>query len=476
MPNRVAGDLVEIYGYLNKHCPYIGYFHYSPAQSRNLNLFFADNVISTEEMERRKRIRNHPFTGNFHFAPGKYSDLHDLRRYRRVSAPRSDMKITDSSMDKFDAFCEKMSHKENEGDDSDYIILNGLSGNTSRDDSAILVKRCLPRCLSSESGLKFAPRYPTSLDRLDQTLSRYMLKARPYGSMHGEVYTDTDMSQASTRRSWRYQRLPETRGEAKNIVEPTLGPSPSDGGKEMDWRDRSGSHGNILDSSPRSRRHSPPPLSVSPPLSVRNLSSRDMSFSDKISGPTPALASAHSVSLTVPDEVPRIQLTEPKGSWQVHHDEGVSGFSYDQNRVQGRLRNRFVDKYRLHVDKIMGEGSYAKVVLATNKQSDTFVAVKIINKSDHNSKEEEVRFRNEIDNQSRLWHHNICSVLDVYESPNHIYIVLDYCPGGTLEQILELRRRLDEEETRFIAYQLFAGMAYMHENGVLHGKREGRGG
>ena len=458
--NRVAGDLVEIYGFLNKHCPYIGYFHYSPAQSRNLNLFFADNVITTEEMERRKRIRNHPFTGNFHFAPGKYSDLHDLRRYRKASAPRSEITITESSMDKFDAFCERMSKREG---DCEYVV---LGGNTSRDDSAIIEKRSKPRCLSSEAALKYPTRYHVGVDILDQDMGHSLLTARKLGLVNGSLYPDSDPSHKSTRRMWRYMKLAEAKGTAGDMR-----------AYDSSWereRDTLTKERISVMSGMEPRRISPPLLSVSPPLAVRSSSSKEIFFpQDRPTGNMSA--STPSPSLTDPDAVPRIQLTEPKGSWQVHHDEGVSGFSYDQNRVQGRLRNRFVDKYRLHVDKIMGEGSYAKVVLATNKQSDTFVAVKIINKSDHNSKEEEVRFRNEIDNQSRLWHHNICSVLDVYESPNRIYIVLDYCPGGTLEQILELRRRLDEEETRFIAYQLFAGMAYMHENGVLHGKG-GRGG
>ena len=55
-----------------------------------------------------------------------------------------------------------------------------------------------------------------------------------------------------------------------------------------------------------------------------------------------------------------------------------------------------------------------------------------------------------IENQTRLWHHNVVTVRDVYESSNSVYIVMDYCPGGTLDGILELRRKIDEEETRFI--------------------------
>lgn len=36
----------------------------------------------------------------------------------------------------------------------------------------------------------------------------------------------------------------------------------------------------------------------------------------------------------------------------------------------------------------------------------------------------------------------------IYESKKHIYIVLEYCAAGTLEDMLSLRRKLTEEESR----------------------------
>jgi hypothetical protein len=421
MPRKVAGDVVEVYGFLNKHSPYIGYFHYSPTQSRNLNLFFADNVISTQEMARRKKIKNHPFTGCFHFAPGKFSELHGLERYRSHSvypaaAPDAGVDV----LDKFAVFCEKMERRI----ESDY---DGIASHDKRakDDSAIISGRSLPRCLSDGTGgMKHQIRYHKSRsgdanDPIDK-LSRRLVTED----------ADSDPSHLTYKQIRRMQKQSDSKeGNEVPII-----------------RERSGT----LSS------YETPIRKKSPPPSAQQLhrAGSNTALSAVVNG----------------DAVPRIQLTEPQKSWQVHSDEGVSGFGYDQNRIKDMSRKRFAEKYRLHVDKVMGEGSYAQVMLATNRQNNTFVAVKIINKSAHNSVEEEIRFRNEIDNQSRLWHHNICTIIDVYESPNHIYIILDYCPGGTLDQILDLRRRLDEEETRFIAYQLFTGMAYMHENGVLHGK------
>lgn len=72
---------VPVFGILNKHCPYIGYFYYSEI-SKNIASFFANDVTTMEEVELRRRVRFHPYTGCFHFAPGQYSDLHGLEPYR----------------------------------------------------------------------------------------------------------------------------------------------------------------------------------------------------------------------------------------------------------------------------------------------------------------------------------------------------------------------------------------------------------
>lgn len=42
--------------------------------------------MSEEEHERRKRIRTNPFTGTFHYFPGRYSALHGLQRFRGQAA------------------------------------------------------------------------------------------------------------------------------------------------------------------------------------------------------------------------------------------------------------------------------------------------------------------------------------------------------------------------------------------------------
>jgi serine/threonine protein kinase len=132
------------------------------------------------------------------------------------------------------------------------------------------------------------------------------------------------------------------------------------------------------------------------------------------------------------------------------------------------------DKYLLFPDCSLGEGSFAQIYLGINLLSSQYLAIKVIPLPPSESEGSTLHtlpelIENEILNQSRLWHRHIVKIHDVYKSSKSLYLVMDYCSGGTLEQMLSLRNRLDEEETRVIAYQLLDALCYCHRHGVLHG-------
>jgi serine/threonine protein kinase len=42
------------------------------------------------------------------------------------------------------------------------------------------------------------------------------------------------------------------------------------------------------------------------------------------------------------------------------------------------------------------------------------------------------KLKDEIKILSKLDHPNICKYYETYESPNHIYLIMEYCGGGDL--------------------------------------------
>src|SRR5206468_3159788 len=78
------------------------------------------------------------------------------------------------------------------------------------------------------------------------------------------------------------------------------------------------------------------------------------------------------------------------------------------------------------------------------------------------------RFEREARAVAALSHPNICQVYDFGELEGRPYMVLEYLPGGTLEDRLTPGLLLPDEESGRIAAQTAAGLAHAHERGVIH--------
>jgi serine/threonine-protein kinase len=67
-----------------------------------------------------------------------------------------------------------------------------------------------------------------------------------------------------------------------------------------------------------------------------------------------------------------------------------------------------------------------------------------------------------------LSHPNIAGVYDVGEAEGRPYLVLEYLPGGTLEERLPEGRPLPDHETARVAAEIAAGLAHAHAAGIVH--------
>ena len=68
----------------------------------------------------------------------------------------------------------------------------------------------------------------------------------------------------------------------------------------------------------------------------------------------------------------------------------------------------------------------------------------------------------------KVRHANVIRLLEVFESPKHLLMVMEYAGGGDLLQFVKKRRRLDESEARIIFKQVAFGIAHCHCRSVLH--------
>lgn len=110
----------------------------------------------------------------------------------------------------------------------------------------------------------------------------------------------------------------------------------------------------------------------------------------------------------------------------------------------------------------------ANVYLAYDTILDREVAVKVLRGDLANDDKFVRRFQREALSASSLSHPNIVEVYDVGEDNGQYYIVMEYCPGKTLKQLLKKRGNLTISEVIDIMLQITDGMAHAHDSYIIH--------
>jgi len=127
--------------------------------------------------------------------------------------------------------------------------------------------------------------------------------------------------------------------------------------------------------------------------------------------------------------------------------------------------DKLEDKYE--VGKELGRGGFSIVKKGKNKKTGDEVAIKCINKK--NLKKDELQLlTREISIMQKLRHKSIIQLIDIFETPNELFLVLELVSGGELfDQIVE-RGSYSENDAANLIRQVLEGIAYMHRHGVVH--------
>ncbi|KAH8914385.1 hypothetical protein BT69DRAFT_1253553, partial [Atractiella rhizophila] len=119
--------------------------------------------------------------------------------------------------------------------------------------------------------------------------------------------------------------------------------------------------------------------------------------------------------------------------------------------------------------KFIGEGTFGKVYMAANLDTTEIMAVKEINFRDTTSANSVInQVRDEMTVMSKIKHQNIVEYYGIEVHRDRVYIFMEFCSGGSLGQILDHGRLEDEELIQVYAYQLVAGLEYLHEHNIVH--------
>ena len=131
---------------------------------------------------------------------------------------------------------------------------------------------------------------------------------------------------------------------------------------------------------------------------------------------------------------------------------------------------------KVHVKKVsnyvtgkqLGRGTFGDVRIATHLISGEHVAMKILEKDNIKCESDFKRVVREIQVLKLLNHPNIVKLLEVIDTPRHIYLVTDFVDNGELFSYIVAKQRLPEAEACRFFRQIVHAVQYCHSRKICH--------
>jgi len=122
-------------------------------------------------------------------------------------------------------------------------------------------------------------------------------------------------------------------------------------------------------------------------------------------------------------------------------------------------------KYEL--GKELGRGGFSVVREGTDRATGEKVAIKFIEKKFVDQEELKLLGR-EIDIMKKVNHRNVLRLIEIYETDQHLSLVMELVNGGELFYKIVDKGSYSERDARDIVRQLVEGVDYLHEKGIAH--------
>jgi serine/threonine-protein kinase len=145
---------------------------------------------------------------------------------------------------------------------------------------------------------------------------------------------------------------------------------------------------------------------------------------------------------------------------KAHHEVGAPG-AEDAAVAE-------IDPGDLRLLEKIGRGSQAVVYKCRQVSTDRILAVKVLSVAAARDRDMRNRFIHEGRQAARLVHPNIVRIYQVAPFRDTYYMVMEYVDGGSLAELLAVRKRFDPHEAVRIVCAVARGLAYAHRQGVVH--------
>ncbi|XP_071841178.1 protein kinase C iota type-like isoform X6 [Apostichopus japonicus] len=119
--------------------------------------------------------------------------------------------------------------------------------------------------------------------------------------------------------------------------------------------------------------------------------------------------------------------------------------------------------------RVIGRGSYAKVLLVELKQTKRVYAMKVI-KKELVTDDEDIDW---VQTEKHVFetasnHPFLVGLHSCFQTPSRLFFVIEFVSGGDLMYHMQRQRRLPEEHARFYSAEICLALSFLHEKGIIY--------
>jgi serum/glucocorticoid-regulated kinase 2 len=120
------------------------------------------------------------------------------------------------------------------------------------------------------------------------------------------------------------------------------------------------------------------------------------------------------------------------------------------------------------VIKVVGKGSYGKVLLVKKNDDSATLAMKVLKKKHMIKRNQVEHTKTERSILELVKHPFIIQLRYAFQSQVKLYFVVDYCPGGELFFHIQKVERFNEEAAKFYAAQMVLALEHLHKLNIIY--------
>ena len=127
-----------------------------------------------------------------------------------------------------------------------------------------------------------------------------------------------------------------------------------------------------------------------------------------------------------------------------------------------------LSKDDFHLLKVIGKGSFGKVLLVRSKRDRKVYALKILMKSRVLARKQVEHTKSERKILEEIDHPFLCRLEFAFQTEGKLYIGMDFLAGGPLFYHLQQCHHFPEERAKFYVAEVIVGIGHLHEHNILY--------